>query len=158
MDDVKSIEIILNKLKSNKGLTQKEARSVGLGWPLTKGWKKKLLKGFKTVARKKKKRKTPVKVKKVKVADNSFYRSFKWACLRYEALKKNDGKCELCGRSKHDGAILHVDHVKPIKTHPHLKLNLGNLQVLCMTCNWGKGNRYEDDWREPSLAKLMGEE
>jgi 5-methylcytosine-specific restriction endonuclease McrA len=36
--------------------------------------------------------------------------------------------------------------VKPRRTHPSRALDLSNLQVLCSTCNWGKGNR-RDDWR-----------
>ncbi|MEE8288879.1 MAG: HNH endonuclease [Nitrosomonadaceae bacterium] len=89
---------------------------------------------------------------------SGFYTSFSWARLRYQALRRNDGCCECCGRSKHEGAIMNVDHIKPIKKYPELKLELSNLQVLCGLCNWGKGSKYEEGWREPSLKKLMGEE
>ena len=43
---------------------------------------------------------------------------------------------------------MHVDHIKPRSTHPHLSLDESNLQVLCDDCNVGKSNRYEDDWRK----------
>lgn len=87
----------------------------------------------------------------------SFYKSADWARARYDALAKSSGQCELCGRSKHDGAILHVDHIKNLREFWELRLAPDNHQVLCMTCNWGKGNRSEEDWREPRLATLMGE-
>ena len=64
------------------------------------------------------------------------------ASIRYMVLannaKSNNGKCrcELCGRTKDDGVIFHVDHIRPIakggKTEPQ------NLQVLCSECNLGK--------------------
>jgi 5-methylcytosine-specific restriction endonuclease McrA len=91
------------------------------------------------------------------VTGTDFLASFAWRKLRMKALEMNDGRCECCGRSKHDGAVMHVDHIKPRKTHPELALTLKNLQVLCDICNHGKGNWSERDWREPSLAKLMGE-
>jgi 5-methylcytosine-specific restriction endonuclease McrA len=73
----------------------------------------------------------------------------KWAKLRYQALLRSDGKCECCGRSKHDGIVLCVDHIKPRLKHPELQWELGNLQVLCGDCNWGKFNDDETDWRKP---------
>ena len=106
----------------------------------------------KTVRAVRKKRKA---AKKKRVDD--FYNSYAWRVLRYKALKLNNGCCELCGRSKEDGIILHVDHIKPRKKHPELALKLFNLQVFCNECNHGKGNWDETDWREPSLKVLMGE-
>jgi 5-methylcytosine-specific restriction endonuclease McrA len=76
-----------------------------------------------------------------------FYSTRGWLALRYKALSKNDGRCELCGRSKHDGVILHVDHIKPRSKHPELAMRLSKLQILCNECNIGKGNRCDKDWR-----------
>jgi len=76
-----------------------------------------------------------------------FYESYQWRAIRYDALKKNNGCCELCGRSKHDGIILHVDHIKSLRLFWHLRLDPNNLQVLCNECNHGKGNRDFTDWR-----------
>lgn len=87
-----------------------------------------------------------------------FLQTYEWRAIRYDVLKANDGKCELCGRGKHEGVILNVDHIKPRATHPELALQPSNLQVLCGACNQGKGNRDDTDWREPSLRVLMGEE
>lgn len=99
---------------------------------------------------------TPKKSKR-KGKNTEFYKSKEWAEVRYKALKFNDGKCELCGRCKHDGIVLNVDHIKPISKYPKLKKELSNLQILCSSCNWGKSNTDETDWREPSLRVLMGE-
>lgn len=80
-------------------------------------------------------------------AEQSFYDTDAWRDVRYKALARNNGKCELCGSSKHDGAILHVDHIKPRSRFPELELSLDNLQVLCAHCNLGKSNRSARDWR-----------
>jgi len=86
-----------------------------------------------------------------------FMKSAEWARLRYDALEKSDGKCQCCGRSKHDGVVLNVDHIKPVRLYWKLRADPDNHQVLCGTCNWGKGNRYETDWREPKLKTVMGD-
>lgn len=96
--------------------------------------------------------------KKSKPGKKNFFKTDTWARLKYDALRLSNGHCGLCGHGPEHGVTLHVDHIKLISKHPELIDKLSNLQVLCATCNWGKGARYEDDWREPSLAKLMGEE
>lgn len=102
----------------------------------------------------KKKRKS---APKQKPGTPSFYKSVEWKRARYDALKAGDGRCELCGVSKHDGAKLNVDHIKSLRDRWDLRLVQTNLQVLCGSCNCGKGNRDDTDWREPSLRVLMGE-
>lgn len=86
-----------------------------------------------------------------------FLNTWEWRQVRYMALKRSKGHCEACGRSPDDAAVLNVDHIKPRRKHPELALSLENLQVLCSWCNQGKGNWDQTDWREPSLAVLMGE-
>lgn len=76
-----------------------------------------------------------------------FYQSRKWIELRYIALSMVDGRCCLCGASAKDGAVLHVDHIKPRSLHPALQYDLDNLQVLCADCNIGKSNYDDRDWR-----------
>lgn len=86
--------------------------------------------------------------KSVKVGEIGFYDSQAWRELRFEVLKRSDGCCCLCGRSKRkDGVVLHVDHIKPVSKFPDLALKIGNLQVLCADCNLGKVNRDQTDWR-----------
>jgi hypothetical protein len=71
----------------------------------------------------------------------------KWRQVRFEALRLSNGACCLCGARAKDGAVLHVDHIKPKSLHPELAFDVDNLQVLCADCNLGKGNRSDDDFR-----------
>lgn len=76
-----------------------------------------------------------------------FYDSQAWLELRYQVLKKYGPTCMLCGRSRKDGAQIHVDHIKPRRHHPELELHEDNLQVLCRECNLGKRAHDDTDWR-----------
>jgi len=80
--------------------------------------------------------------------EGGFYDSDEWREVRYIALRNNNGKCELCGRGKHDGVKLHVDHIVPRSKNRELELEPTNLQVLCDSCNLGKGNKCDKDWRK----------
>ena len=63
--------------------------------------------------------------------------------LRYDIMKRDGFRCQLCGRSQADGVKLHVDHIKPVskggKTVP------SNLRTLCEQCNLGKKDKYDPD-------------
>lgn len=85
-----------------------------------------------------------------------FYESYEWRKVRFDALKASDGKCQLCGRSKHDGVTLNVDHIIPLRKNWKRRADITNLQVLCHECNHGKGNRDTTDWRpaEPVERKI----
>ena len=107
--------------------------------------------------RPKKKIQTRAKKKRPERKTDNFLKSREWKEIRYRALKAANGRCQCCGASPDDGAVLHVDHIKSRIKHPELALNLENLQVLCASCNMGKGWEDETDWREPRLATLMGE-
>ena len=87
------------------------------------------------------------------IASPAFLQTPEWRRLRYDVLRANDGRCELCGRNKHQlppGEYLNVDHIESRKARPDLALDLTNLAVLCSADNAGKGNRYADDWRHPA--------
>lgn len=71
-----------------------------------------------------------------------------WNKLRYLVLKRDGGKCCLCGRSAADGVRLHVDHIKPASLYPELYYNPENLQTLCEECNLGKSDLDDTDWRQ----------
>lgn len=77
----------------------------------------------------------------------SFYERREWQDLRYRVLRNFGFKCQACNRTKADGVVIHVDHVKPISIYPELALTESNLQVLCADCNYGKSNKFEDDHR-----------
>lgn len=82
-------------------------------------------------------------------ADNArldaFYASPEWKMTRYEALRRDGAKCACCGAT--EGKMV-VDHIQPLRVFWHLRLEMGNLQVLCDDCNRGKGARHADDWRK----------
>lgn len=86
-------------------------------------------------------------LKDAPVTADEFYASQAWRAVRYDALKRSRGCCELCGAAPTDAA-LHVDHIAPRSKYPHLALDINNLQVLCRACNIGKGNRDDTDWRK----------
>lgn len=78
----------------------------------------------------------------------NFYRSQRWKALRIEVLSGANGRCEACGASVDDGAVLHVDHIYPRSIYPELCLTKANLQVLCDECNIGKSNTLIHDFRK----------
>lgn len=61
--------------------------------------------------------------------------------LRYDIMRRDGFRCQLCGMTAKDGVKLHVDHVIPVskggKTEP------SNLRTLCERCNLGKSNKSE---------------
>ena len=85
--------------------------------------------------------------KKPKAQPESFYSSKKWRTVRYEVLRENGKVCMCCGATKGE---MHVDHIKPRSKFPKLELEKSNLQVLCKDCNFGKSNKFSDDWRKDS--------
>lgn len=78
---------------------------------------------------------------------DSFYACDAWRQVRYQALRRSQGVCECCYAAPSPGRPLHVDHIKPRSKFPALQLDVSNLQVLCLDCNLGKGNRDDTDWR-----------
>lgn len=87
---------------------------------------------------------------------DEFLSSFEWRATRMMALKKYGARCQCCGASPTTGAVIHVDHIQPRKTHPHLALVIDNLQVLCHECNHGKGNWDSTDWRNQNAPNRSG--
>jgi hypothetical protein len=73
--------------------------------------------------------------------------------LRYEVLRRANGKCALCGKSK-DEEPLEIDHIIPRSKGGTNQLQ--NLQALCRTCNRGKSNRDATDFRrDPQVVDQM---
>lgn len=81
-----------------------------------------------------------------KTQSDSFLKSEAWKKLRFEVIAKFGRTCMACGRKAPD-VIIHVDHIKPRFTHPHLALDISNLQILCALCNHGKGADHDNDFR-----------
>lgn len=159
--------------RPNGGITAEEAAIARIPYPLQGGWRKKyrgrhlsdraialmLIEKNKRLAAKTKgvtpvgvatreTNSSPVEDKFVR--SDEFLESFEWRRIRMSALKKYGNRCQCCGDSPSNGAIMNVDHIQPRKLAPRLALDLGNLQVLCHACNHGKGNWDQSDWRKPT--------
>lgn len=71
----------------------------------------------------------------------AYQRSLMTDSLRYDIMRRDGFKCQLCGASAKDGVRLHVDHIIPVskggKTEP------SNLRTLCERCNLGKRDKIE---------------
>ncbi len=61
--------------------------------------------------------------------------------LRYDILRRDGFKCQICGRTQADGVKLHIDHVIPIAKGG--KTVKENLRTLCDQCNLGKRDKTE---------------
>lgn len=90
---------------------------------------------------------------------DAFYRSWEWRTVRMQAIQKYGTACQCCGARPGQTAMsgepvrICVDHIQPISTHWHLRLDAENLQILCDECNQGKGAWSRADFRpdrEPS--------
>jgi 5-methylcytosine-specific restriction endonuclease McrA len=61
-------------------------------------------------------------------------RGERWRTLRVAILERDGFKCRSCGT----GGRLEVDHIRPVRTHPELSYEPGNLQSLCPSCHTKK--------------------
>lgn len=70
-----------------------------------------------------------IKVERAKLTDS----------LRYDILKRDNFRCQICGSNAQDGVKLHVDHIVPVsKGGQTIKTNL---RTLCDRCNLGKSDK-----------------
>ena len=86
-----------------------------------------------------------------------FYRTDEWQSLRKEYMEKNKAKyfeCNYCGENVSLNKTLNIDHIKPLKTHWNLRLDINNLQILCQDCNKFKASKQNDPKDEAILNKL----
>ena len=149
----------IERLISERGGYSKAAlQSLGVSWPPPKGWKKALINGDPQPI---KKRASTHKSKAIKSGSrkqksDAFYASWEWKQVRYEALVLHGRQCMVCGFTPTLGCKerLVVDHIKPRSKFPDLALDLSNLQILCNSCNMGKSNIHQHDFR----AEWHGEE
>lgn len=86
----------------------------------------------------------------------TFYDSRAWLELRYEVIRKSDGRCSCCGVKPTKDNPIHVDHVKPRSKFPELALVESNLQVLCRACNLGKSNVDDTRWDKIEIIDPIG--
>ena len=62
--------------------------------------------------------------------------------LRFEVFKRDQFKCQYCGKAAPD-VILHVDHINPVSKGGDNEIL--NLVTSCMDCNLGKSDRLLSD-------------
>lgn len=70
-----------------------------------------------------------------------YERSLMTPSLRYEILKRDNFRCQICGSTAQDGVKLHIDHIVPVSKGGHTVRS--NLRVLCDRCNLGKSDKLE---------------
>ena len=58
--------------------------------------------------------------------------------MRWEVFQRDEYKCVVCGATAHEGARLEVDHIHPVSKGGSDVI--GNLRILCQTCNLGKSD------------------
>lgn len=85
----------------------------------------------KNLIEKKKSRKYKIKKERAKLTDS----------LRYDILKRDGFRCQICGATADDGVKLHIDHILPVSKGGLTVTN--NLRVLCDKCNLGKSDKIE---------------
>ena len=61
--------------------------------------------------------------------------------LRFEILKRDNYRCQMCGVTAKDGATLEIDHIHPVSKGGTNEPD--NLQVLCRDCNAGKSDQWQ---------------
>ncbi|MBL8021389.1 MAG: HNH endonuclease [Leptospirales bacterium] len=66
--------------------------------------------------------------------------------LRWQVFDRDNFRCVVCGRTAHDGIILHVDHITPRSLGGPDELD--NFQTLCHLCNLGKSNKSDRNLRK----------
>jgi 5-methylcytosine-specific restriction endonuclease McrA len=62
-----------------------------------------------------------------------FYDLPAWKDARLAAVRRDGWRCVVCGVWIGGRGQSRVDHIKPLRTHPELGLNLANLRSLCTT-------------------------
>ena len=74
-----------------------------------------------------------------------------WQALRRSHLRE-EPHCRACAEAGKVRQAVIVDHIKPVATHPDLRLEPSNLQSLCIPCHNAKTNRGEGGFGRPRRA------
>jgi 5-methylcytosine-specific restriction endonuclease McrA len=81
---------------------------------------------------------------------DSFYVSKEWREVRAKRLKMDSYTCTecggFCGGRKRGQPSPHVDHIKTLRDHPELALDINNLRTLCGPCH-SRRTRLEESGR-----------
>jgi 5-methylcytosine-specific restriction endonuclease McrA len=61
--------------------------------------------------------------------------------LRFQILKRDNYRCQMCGVTAKDGTTLEIDHITPVSKGG--SNDASNLQALCRDCNAGKSDSLQ---------------
>jgi len=83
----------------------------------------------------------------------AFYKSREWRAVRLLALDRDHHECQECKRQGRVSKGQNVHHIKELRDHPELALELDNLETLCIRCHnethdktfGSEPNRWADD-------------
>jgi 5-methylcytosine-specific restriction endonuclease McrA len=84
--------------------------------------------------------------------DTAKLRGRSWRVLKDEFRRRCaevQARCWICDQeinysaSWREPTSFEADHAKPVSTHPHLALAMGNLRPSHQSCNRGRGDRPE---------------
>lgn len=90
----------------------------------------------------------------------AFYNSLEWKNFRPLVLERDNYECVWCKEEAklttiHD-AVLEVDHIKELKDHPELALELSNCRTLCKNCHNKRHKRF--NFRKSKKEKKWDDE
>lgn len=66
------------------------------------------------------------------------YQQWKETVARPFIIKRDGNMCSCCMRPAYEGEKLDIDHIKGKGSHPSLKRDLDNFQLLCRVCHQRK--------------------
>lgn len=72
-----------------------------------------------------------------------FYKSKEWKAVRLKALERDKNECQSCKRKGKYRKAKNVHHLKEVKTHPYLALDLNNTECICIQCHNDEHRRLE---------------
>lgn len=70
------------------------------------------------------------------------YQAWKEGIARPTIIDRDGNKCQCCGRPAYPEELLDIDHIKSKGSHPELKRDINNMQLLCrFPCHRRKTDR-----------------
>lgn len=79
-----------------------------------------------------------------------FYDTPAWKAVRKAALLRDGYRCTICNVDVSGKGMARVDHIKSVRTHPHLALTLSNIRTLCAAHD---NQAHREKWRGSGAPK-----